>query len=116
MINDISASDAPGLDEYVKALWRRKHYVVILTVLGLVVAALYAGSLTRHYTAGSEIIVGKLPTDNAFVPQSMEAESATVSGNDNIDKAVAASGTKLTRAEVQQNLSVTFATDSNVLK
>src|SRR5438094_26222 len=27
MINDIAASDAAGLDDYLKALWRRKHFV-----------------------------------------------------------------------------------------
>ena len=116
MINDIAASDAPGLDEYLKALWKRKHYVVILTVLGVVIAALYAGSLTRSYSANTEIIVGKLPTDNAFVPQSMEAEAATLTGNDNIDRALATAGTSLTRAEVQQSLDVSFTPDSNVLQ
>jgi capsular exopolysaccharide synthesis family protein len=116
MINDIAASDAPGLDEYLKALWRRKYYVVALTIIGLIVAALYAGSLSRHYTASSEIIVGKLPTDNAFVPQSMEAERATLTGNDNIDQALATAGTNLTRGEVQQSLDVTFTPDSNVLR
>src|SRR5687768_309368 len=116
MINDIAASDAPGLDEYLKALWKRKHYVVILTVLGVVIAALYAGSLTRSYSANTEIIVGKLPTDNAFVPQSMDAEAATLTGNDNIDRALASAGTSLTRAEVQQSLEVSFTPDSNVLQ
>ena len=116
MINDIAASDAPSLDEYLKALWRRKHFVVILTALGVVLASVYAGSLTRSYSANTQIIVGKLPTDNEFVPVSLEAERATLSGNDNIDRALATAGTNLTRAEVQQNLDATFAQDSNVME
>ena len=116
MINDIAASDAAGLDEYLKALWRRKHFVVILTVVGLILAALYAHSLTAQYTARAQIVVAKLPTENQFANVSLEAESAKLQSNEYVDQAIKAANSSVTRDYVQQHLSVSFVPDSGVLR
>ena len=67
MINDIAAPDAAGLDDYLKALWRRKHFVLLLALAGVILSAIYASSLTREYTARAQIVVFKLPNENAPV-------------------------------------------------
>ena len=116
MINDIPASDATGLDDYIKALWRRKHFVVALTVIGLIGAAMYAGSLTRDYTARAQVVVGRLPNENAFANVSLEAEQALMSSNAMVDAAIATAKSTISTADVQQNLNVSFVPDSGVLR
>jgi capsular exopolysaccharide synthesis family protein len=116
MINDIAAGDSTGLDDYLKALWRRKHFVVALAVLGLVISAMYANSLTRVYTARAQIVVGRLPTENVFGVVSLEAEQAQLSSNELIDQAIATAKIDMPRSEVQQQLNVSFIPDSGVLR
>ena len=116
MINDIPASDATGLDDYLKALWRRKHFVVALTVIGVVIAALYAGSLTREYTARSQVVVTNLPNENTFAGVNLEAERALLSGNVLTERAIAAAKSPLSVADLQQDMDVSFVPDSDVLR
>jgi capsular exopolysaccharide synthesis family protein len=116
MINDIPATDAAGLDDYLKALWRRKHFVVLLTVAGLILAAIYAGSLTREYTARAQIVVSRLPNENAFGAISLDAEEAVMTSNELVDAAIASAKSNLTRNYVQQHLEVSFVPDSGVLR
>jgi non-specific protein-tyrosine kinase len=116
MITDIAPNDATGLDDYVKAIWRRKHYVVALTIIGLILAAAYAGSLTREYTARAQIVVGRLPTESAFGVVSLEAEQAQLSSNELIDRAITTANSSLSRNDVQQALGVSFVPDSGVLR
>ena len=98
MMNDNAAPDAAGLDDYTKALWRRKHFVVLLAIVGLILAALYANSLTREYTARAQIVVFKLPNENAFGAVSLEAEQALLASNEQIDQAIASAKSDLPRA------------------
>lgn len=116
MINDIPASDATGLDDYLKALWRRKHFVVALTVIGLVIAVLYAGSLTREYTARSQVVVTNLPNENTFAGVNLEAERALLAGNVLTERAIAAAKSPLSVADLQQDMDVSFVPDSDVLR
>ncbi|HUP74778.1 MAG TPA: polysaccharide biosynthesis tyrosine autokinase [Acidimicrobiales bacterium] len=116
MINDIAANDAAGLDDYLKALWRRKHFVVLLTIVGVILAGLYASSITREYTAQAQIVVGRLPNESSFVAQSLEVEQALLESNAYIDQVIAATGTSMSRADVQKQLAVSFVPDSGVLR
>jgi capsular exopolysaccharide synthesis family protein len=116
MINDIAAPDAAGLDDYLKALWRRKHFVVLLAITGLILSAIYASSLTREYTARAQIVVFKLPNENAFGNVSLDAEQALLESNEQIDQAIASAKSNLTRNYVQQQLAVSFVPDSGVLR
>ena len=116
MINDIPASDATGLDDYLKALWRRKHFVVALTVIGLIIVVVYAGSLTRQYTARSQVVVTSLPNENTFAGVNLEAERALLSGNVLTERAIAAAKSSLSVADLQQDMDVSFVPDSDVLR
>ena len=116
MINDIAASDAAGLDDYLKALWRRKHFVALLTIVGLILAALYVSSLSRQYTARAQIVLGKLPTESQFASQSLDAESALLQSNEYIDQAIKAANSNAPRSYVQQHLAVSFVPDSGVMR
>src|SRR5215212_2891420 len=116
MMNDTAATDAAGLDDYLKALWRRKHFVVLLTIVGLILAALYASSLTREYSARAEIVVFRLPNENAFGEVSLDAEQALMTSNELVDAAIASAKSNATRNYVQQHLSVSFVPQSGVLR
>jgi len=116
MMNDIAATDAASLDDYLKALWRRKHFVVLLTIAGLILAAIYASSLTREYTARAQIVVSHLPNENAFGAVSLDAEEALMTSNELVDAAIASAKSDLPRNYVQQQLAVSFAPDSGVLR
>lgn len=116
MMNDTAATDAAGLDDYLKALWRRKHFVVLLTITGLILAAIYANSLTREYSARAEIVVFRLPNENAFGEVSLDAEQALMTSNELVDAAIASAKSDLSRNYVQQHLSVSFVPQSGVLR
>ena len=116
MITDSPAAEAPGLDEYLRMLWRRKLIIALFLIAGIVLATMYANSITPKYTAESRMVLGPMPTEGPFQDANLEREADNVQSDANtravIDKLQLGSTVK----DVQKELKIQFTPDSDVLR
>jgi len=113
------ASDVARLEDYVRAVQLRKWLVLAITLLGLVVAFLYANSRQPVYTATASVLVRSSPVgarvQGQFEIPNLEREREVLQGNRVADAAAQALGGPGLAQELQRNLKVDFRPDSDVL-
>ena len=116
MINDASAAEGPSLDDYVRALWRRKHYVVLLTIVGLILSILYVRSSTPKYSSEARVVVGRLPQESDFAGPNLEREREIITSAESVRRVISQLSLSAQEKSVQDDLTIAFVPDSDVMR
>lgn len=112
-------AEAATLEDYLRAIQRRKWLVLALTTLGLVGAMLFAVSRTDTFTALSTVLLRPTPVGAAVPGQeerpNLEREREVLLSDEIAASVIASLGIQASPNEIRRNLDVDFRPQSDVL-
>lgn len=118
MMYETSQNEAPGLEEYLRALKSRWWLVVITVVLGFVIGSVVASSRTPTYEAAAKVTLGSTPVGGS-IQTPAQPDPATEADKLKSTAVATAVATKVAAGtdpnDLLADLSVTYLNNRNVL-
>lgn len=110
--------EAARLEDYLRAMQRRKAVVVALTLIGLALAFLYVTARTPTYTGTATVLLRPTPggANDQLVQPNLEKEREVLSSNTTATAVKAELGLAPAPEQLLTDLSVQFRPDSDVLR
>jgi capsular exopolysaccharide synthesis family protein len=118
-MSNARTNEVPGLEDYIKAVRNRKWIVLAITVLGLVLATLWANSRTESYDATARVLVRPTPVgsvDNQEAAPVLEREKEQLQSNAVAREVQTSLGLATEPTALLAGLSVRFEPNSDTLR